>query len=148
MRGQTIRNLLSICREHCQSNRPRSRTTEDRENLSDWVNFFLDGMTKRMIDFPCPRDNPDVDIAGANMYHSYLQQDPEERTSISGYDLIADETHLSARSCESVLVCTGVYDPEKCQINNSPPWKRPTVVRTDVLEAVKYILIKENCSWN
>lgn len=101
-----------------------------------------------MIDFPFPRDNPDVDIVGANTYHRFLQQDPEERTSISGYDLITDETHLSARSCESVLVCTGVYNPEKCRINDSPLWKRPTVVQLDVLEAVKNILIKENCPWN
>jgi hypothetical protein len=101
-----------------------------------------------MNNFLSHRDNPDADIVGANMYHSFLQQDPAERTSISGYDLMADETHLSARSCESILVCTGVYDPEKCNINDSPPWKRPTMVQADVLEAVKYILIKENSPWN
>jgi HAD superfamily hydrolase (TIGR01456 family) len=93
-------------------------------------------------------DNPDVDIVGANMYNCLLQQDSNCRTSISGYDLISDAKHLSATSCESILVCTGVYDPNKQLTAEREHWKIPTVMKHDVLEAVEYILKQEESSWN
>lgn len=94
------------------------------------------------------RDNPDVDIVGANMYHSLLQQEHEPKTSLSGYDLLTDPVYLSARSCESILVCTGVYNSKVHRLNDKEGWKMPTVIQEDVLEAVKYILNKENQPWN
>ena len=94
------------------------------------------------------RDNPDVDIVGANMYHSLLQQEHEPRTSLSGYDLLTDPVYLSARSCESILVCTGVYNPKVHRLDDKEGWKMPAAIQEDVLEAVKYILNKENQPWN
>ena len=94
------------------------------------------------------RDNPDVDIVGANMYQSLLQQEHEPKTSLSGYDLLTDPVYLSAKSCESILVCTGVYNPNVHRLDDEKGWKKPTVIQEDVLEAVKYILNKENQPWN
>ncbi|CAF0887471.1 unnamed protein product [Adineta ricciae] len=88
-------------------------------------------------------DNPDVDIVGANMYNCLLQQDSNNRKSISGYDLMRDTNYFSARACESILVCTGVYDPSKQPHPETEPWKMPTTIQTDVLEGVKYVLAKE-----
>ncbi|CAF3836298.1 unnamed protein product [Rotaria sordida] len=88
-------------------------------------------------------DNPDVDIVGANMYNKILQQAINLRTSISGYNLLLDSPLLSATSCESILVCTGVYEPNKKKLDDKNPWRLPTKVKLDVLEALKYILLKE-----
>ncbi|UJR28131.1 hypothetical protein I4U23_009388 [Adineta vaga] len=93
-------------------------------------------------------DNPDVDIVGANMYNCLLQQDINSRTSISGYDLIRDTKYFSATVCESILVCTGVYDPDKQKQEETEPWKIPTTIQEDVFEGVKYVLTKEQRSWN
>ena len=82
------------------------------------------------------------------MYNRLLQQDKNSRKSISGYDLISDTEYLSATSCESILVCTGVYDPNKQITEEKEPWKIPTTIQLDVLEAIKYILSKEGCPWN
>ncbi|CAF2954070.1 unnamed protein product, partial [Rotaria sp. Silwood2] len=92
-------------------------------------------------------DNPDVDIVGANMYNHLLQQATNLRTSISGYSLLSDSKYLSATLCESILVCTGVYEPNKQKLDGKNPWKLPTTVTLDVLEAVKYILLKETWQW-
>ncbi|CAF2964370.1 unnamed protein product [Rotaria sp. Silwood2] len=93
-------------------------------------------------------DNPDVDIVGANMYNCLLQQDINAKTSISGYDILTDPKHLTATSCDSILVCTGVYDPNKQTAEEKQHWKIPTTTQLDVLDAVKYILKKEGISWN
>ncbi len=103
--------------------------------------FFIELVRK--FYFLSISDNPDVDIVGANMYNRLLQQDINCRTSISGYDLISDTKYLTATSCESILVCTGVYDPNKQITEEQEPWKIPTTIQLDVLEAVKYILTKE-----
>ena len=92
-------------------------------------------------------DNPDVDIVGANMYNHLLQQAANLKGSLSGYSLLSDATFLSATSCESILVCTGVYDPEKHHIDGKVPWKVPTSIETDILDAIKYILNKEGLPW-
>jgi ribonucleotide monophosphatase NagD (HAD superfamily) len=93
-------------------------------------------------------DNPDVDIVGANMYNHFLQQATNLKTSISGYGLLTDSKLLSATSCESILVCTGVYDPSKQTIDGKIPWKVPTTIEHDVLEAIKYIVVKEGRPWS
>lgn len=51
---------------------------------------------------------------------------------------------LSAKSCESILVCTGVYDPNVHKINMQEPWAIPTTIQPDALEAVNYALSKEH----
>lgn len=88
-----------------------------------------------------------MDIVGANMYDRVLKQDIQSRISLSGYDLISDSTYLTAKSCESILVCTGVYDRKKQNIDEQESWKIPSTIQDDVFEAVKYILIKEGCPW-
>lgn len=92
-------------------------------------------------------DNPDVDIVGANMYHHLLQQAANVRSSLSGYSLLTDSKLLSATACESILVCTGVYDPSKQSIDGTSRWKVPTTIELDVLEAIKYIFGREGRSW-
>lgn len=92
-------------------------------------------------------DNPDVDIVGANMYNHLLKQAMHARTSLSGYSLLTDSKLLSATSCDSILVCTGVYDPLKQKIDGQNSWKVPTKVEADILEAIKYILGKEGRPW-
>lgn len=80
------------------------------------------------------------------MYNRFLEEDPHSKTSISGYDFISDSPYLSAKSCESILVCTGVYDRNKSTIDKTELWKIPTTIEDDIFEAVKYILIKEGYS--
>jgi len=81
------------------------------------------------------------------MYNHLLQQAMHLKTSISGYSLLSDLKFLSATSCESILVCTGVYDPNKHHLDGKTPWKVPTTIELDVLEATKYILEKEGRPW-
>jgi hypothetical protein len=81
------------------------------------------------------------------MYNHLLQQAMDYRTSISGYNLLADSQFLSATSCESILVCTGVYDRTKHIIDGKIPWKVPTTIESDILDAIKYILGKEGRPW-
>jgi ribonucleotide monophosphatase NagD (HAD superfamily) len=88
-------------------------------------------------------DNPDVDIVGANMYNHLLQQVINAKTSLTGYSLLTETSYLSAKSCESILVCTGVFDRNKHNIDEKNQWKKPTTVENDVLEGIKYVLSKE-----
>lgn len=92
-------------------------------------------------------DNPDVDIVGANMYNRLLQQDVNSRTSISGYDLLPNSEYLTATACESILVCTGVYDPQAQTVAETEPLKIPTTIQEDVLHGVRYVLAKEQRPW-
>ncbi|CAF4663791.1 unnamed protein product, partial [Rotaria socialis] len=91
-------------------------------------------------------DNPNVDIVGANMYNNLLQQAMNSKTSITGYSLLPRSDLLSAAVCESILVCTGVYEPGNHKIDGKNPWKLPTTIKLNVLEAIKYVLFKETCS--
>ncbi|CAF1119792.1 unnamed protein product [Didymodactylos carnosus] len=88
-------------------------------------------------------DNPDVDILGANLYneHLKLKRSGMNRT----YDLL-DYDLLSAKECESILVCTGVYNDTKKNIDVKNILKRPNVIEDDVSGAVSYILAKEEKS--
>lgn len=92
-------------------------------------------------------DNPDVDIVGANMYNHLLQQAQHMRTSLSGFSLLTDSNWLTATSCDSILVCTGVYDPMKHQLDPKIKWKIPSKIENDVLDAIKHILAKEGRPW-
>jgi len=61
-------------------------------------------------------DNPQVDILGANLFNRSLQRNPDRRRldaaafeSKELYFESLDANHLGIVSCDSVLVCTGVY---------------------------------------
>ncbi|CAF2887655.1 unnamed protein product [Rotaria sp. Silwood2] len=92
-------------------------------------------------------DNPDGHIVGANMYDHVLKQSMNLRTGIRGYSLLSDSQFLSAAACESILVCSGVYEPNKQKLDGKKPRKLPITIQLDVFEAVKYILFKETCPW-
>ena len=93
-------------------------------------------------------DNPDVDIVGANMYNHLLQQAINAKASLSGFSLLNDPNLLTAMACESILVCTGVYDPAKHQLDPKITWRIPNKIENDVLDAIKYILGKEGRPWH
>lgn len=72
------------------------------------------------------RDNPQVDIFGANLFNRSLQRNTAGRRldetafESSGCDQqlcfdSLDANHLGVVSCESVLVCTGVYNDNHIQ---------------------------------
>jgi hypothetical protein len=90
------------------------------------------------------RDNPEVDIVGANVYNALLQKSKSSNDSYTNCGLLAHPRLLSAKSCESILVCTGVYVPNVHKINTKQPWAIPTTIQLDAAEAVNYILTKEN----
>ena len=95
------------------------------------------------------RDNPEVDIVGANIYNALLQKNQTQRRgSLTGCGLLAHPRLLSAKSCESILVCTGVYNPSIHKINTKQNWGQPTTIQLDALDAVTYCLQKENLIWN
>ncbi len=90
------------------------------------------------------RDNPEVDIVGANIYNEWIQQsDSSMDNSLTGSDVLVNHPLISAEECESILVCTGVYDPKVHTIETDQPWKIPTTIQYDVLAAVNYVLTKE-----
>ncbi|CAF2677587.1 unnamed protein product [Rotaria sp. Silwood2] len=89
-------------------------------------------------------DNPEVDIVGANVYNALLNRTKSSTDSFTGCGLLAHPSLLTAKSCESILVCTGVFDPNIHTINATQPWAIPTTIQPDVLEAVNYVLTKEH----
>ncbi|CAF1131441.1 unnamed protein product [Adineta ricciae] len=89
-------------------------------------------------------DNPEVDIVGANVYNALLQKTASSNGSFTGCGLLSHPRLLSAKTCESILVCTGVYDPEVHELNPKQPWAMPTTIQFDALKAVEYVLKKEN----
>jgi hypothetical protein len=90
------------------------------------------------------RDNPEVDIVGANLYNALLQKPKSSNDSFTRCGLLAHPRLLSAKSCESILVCTGVYDPNVHKINTKQLWAIPTTTQPDASEAITYVLNKEN----
>jgi hypothetical protein len=84
-----------------------------------------------------------VDIIGANLYHAFLQKTKSSNDSFTGCGLLAHPRLLSAKSCESILVCTGVYDPNVHKINTKQSWATPTTTQLDAFDAVRYALSKE-----
>ena len=128
------------------------------------------------------RDNPETDIYGANLYHRHLEHklansrcaiaNRQERlakltqggTAISDSeegdnDLEEDGSYIvGAESCESVLVCTGVYSSNRAYAgknaklllnHNHRDFKidadltKPTMVVNNVLEGIENIFEKE-----
>ena len=88
-------------------------------------------------------DNPEVDIVGANIYNALLQKSNISKDSYTNCGLLTHPRLLSAKSCESILVCTGVYVPNVHKINTKQAWTKPTTIQLDVADAVHYILSKE-----
>lgn len=69
------------------------------------------------------------------MYNASIQENDSS---------LEDKTRLiTAEVCESVLVCTGVYDPNVHIIDKEQTWKIPTTIQYDALDAVTYALNKE-----
>ncbi|XP_063164067.1 haloacid dehalogenase-like hydrolase domain-containing 5 [Candoia aspera] len=110
-------------------------------------------------------DNPMADIYGANLYNRYLQTQAEVNVTAM---MAENEKHLeilrdcsisvsSAKSCQSILVCTGVYNPHgdmPADHKNISHGHRdfhfdPTLVEAshvvhDVNDAVELVFQKEN----
>uniref|UniRef100_A0A8C5IL03 HDHD5 hydrolase n=1 Tax=Junco hyemalis TaxID=40217 RepID=A0A8C5IL03_JUNHY len=63
-----------------------------------------------------PRDNVMTDVYGANLYNRYLQQSCPRLAPAGTAPGLGWDTELlapaAAARCSSVLVCTGVYDPQ------------------------------------
>ena len=98
-----------------------------------------------MDSFASCRDNPEVDIVGANVYHALIQKPKTPlNDSFTGCGLLAHPRLLGAKSCESILVCTGVYEPNVHKISTKQSWAIPTTIQLDALEAVTYVLNKEH----
>lgn len=111
----------------------------------------------------CVGDNPETDIMGANLYNRYLSfvrgAGQSERV-YAGTDSTSTPTAWAGRadSCQSILVCTGVYHPEKSfsgdissnythrDFADYPQLKDPTHVVKNVLQAVEYVLHTETDS--
>ena len=118
-------------------------------------------------------DNPNVDIVGCNLYERFLKDAcinkrngnrnnstcsslPRSR-SIPCEDILYEQT---VTHVESLLVGTGVYNPDKDQeipiedqvyhghrdIANEPELAKPTKFVGDVDQGIRYILEKENFS--
>lgn len=90
------------------------------------------------------RDNPEVDIVGANIYNALIEKTHLTKDSYTNCGLLTHPRLLSAKSCESILVCTGVFVPNVHKINTKQPWTKPTTIQQDVADAVRYVLNKEN----
>ena len=106
-----------------------------------FLRFFIQFFTFSLFFF---RDNPEVDIVGANVYNAFLQKAASSNESLTACGLLSHPRLLSAKICESILVCTGVYDPEVHELNPKQPWGMPTTIQFDALKAVEYVLKKEN----
>ena len=87
--------------------------------LKELIVFFCIICTILSNKFPTYffRDNPEVDVFGANLYHRYIEEcltnekcglPHASRQVPSGYDF----TPQTATASHSVLVGTGVYDPK------------------------------------
>uniref|UniRef100_A0A8C3WZT1 Haloacid dehalogenase-like hydrolase domain-containing 5 n=2 Tax=Catagonus wagneri TaxID=51154 RepID=A0A8C3WZT1_9CETA len=105
-------------------------------------------------------DNPMSDIYGANLFHQYLQTARREGAE-EGAGGPWKPQPSTARSCTSILVCTGVYNPQAPgspgpasggaappfhghrDFGFSPGLLEAAHVVSDVLEAVQLIFRKE-----
>ena len=133
------------------------------------------------------RDNPESDIYGANLYDRYLQRrvaqnvktvhkrrqvqtvgarvidvedtDSDLETEQADIQRLEEASMVFAQSCQSILVCTGVYCSSRDyvtygrqQISNhnhrdfvlDPLLTQPRYVTQNVHEAVKLVFQKEN----
>ncbi|KAL5014498.1 hypothetical protein ScPMuIL_008768 [Solemya velum] len=127
------------------------------------------GFTRPLTKLYFIGDNPNVDIAGANLYDRYLKKVWYHKENANESSLhpmselpssrtIPDCSHLSeqnVREVNSVLVGTGVYDPTHKRksdddiyhghrdIANEPDLYKPTKFVDDVYHAIKHILEQE-----
>ncbi|XP_078198824.1 haloacid dehalogenase-like hydrolase domain-containing 5 isoform X3 [Callithrix jacchus] len=60
-------------------------------------------------------DNPMSDVYGANLFHQYLQKTTRDRAPELGAGGPRQQQPSASRSCTSILVCTGVYNPRDPQ---------------------------------
>lgn len=72
-----------------------------------------------------------------------MQKNQSSTDSYTNCGLLTHPRLLSAKTCESILVCTGVYDPNVHKINTKQPWIVPTTIQLDAASAVQYVLTKE-----
>uniref|UniRef100_A0A8D0RRE5 Haloacid dehalogenase-like hydrolase domain-containing 5 n=1 Tax=Sus scrofa TaxID=9823 RepID=A0A8D0RRE5_PIG len=86
-------------------------------------------------------DNPMSDIYGANLFHQYLQT-ARSVGAEEGARGPWKQQPSTARSCTSILVCTGVYSPEAPE-SPGPGLLEAAHVVSDVHEAVQLVLRKE-----
>uniref|UniRef100_A0A8C6ZUD2 Haloacid dehalogenase like hydrolase domain containing 5 n=1 Tax=Nothoprocta perdicaria TaxID=30464 RepID=A0A8C6ZUD2_NOTPE len=104
-------------------------------------------------------DNPMSDIYGANLYNSYLksaQQNQVEaavkRSPVAASAQTEDQPeqredcNISMESCESILVCTGVYRHNAEAPGNPEDLVEASYVVQDVHDAVQLAFKKENWS--
>ena len=108
-----------------------------------------------VISFIVHSDNPETDIYGANLYNRYLRsragRAKKQRSSggSSLDELVNWEIETStAESCQSILVCTGVFDVNNDYTQHDavnfnhrdfllhPELKKPTFTVTNVNDAV------------
>ncbi|KAL4227160.1 Haloacid dehalogenase-like hydrolase domain-containing 5 [Mactra antiquata] len=131
----------------------------------------------------CVGDNPESDIYGANLYNKYLQRrvihknvnfikrtniqqsagsqiiDMEDSDADSDFDMSKDDSEVYAQSCQSILVCTGVYCSSRDYVTYGqrrasnhnhrdfvldPVLTEPKYVTQNIHEAVKMVFEKEN----
>ncbi|KAH3881128.1 hypothetical protein DPMN_005051 [Dreissena polymorpha] len=124
----------------------------------------------------CVGDNPESDIYGANLYNKYLEKRVQQRVKKPVHQVVGshapeydsdsefesdlpDElSGVYAKSCQSILVCTGVYcssrdyvtygRPRSSNHNHrdfvlDPVLTQPMYVTQNVYEAVKLVFEKE-----
>ncbi|OXB80464.1 UNVERIFIED_CONTAM: hypothetical protein H355_004297 [Colinus virginianus] len=114
-------------------------------------------------------DNPMSDVYGANLYNNYLKsaQQNQVQAGVKRIPQAANpqtEDHVAVESCESILVCTGVYrhnadasrKPEECNTETvfhghrdfcfDPSLVEASYIVQDVNEAVQLAFEKENWS--
>lgn len=119
------------------------------------------------------RDNPNVDIVGANLYDRYLKRSWQNRDNGNMDESSHNDTlpvsrsipkgvnlyEQTVRSMESLLVGTGVFKPEETStgsspsddvyhghrdIMNEPELAKPSRFVPDVYHGIQHILKQEN----
>uniref|UniRef100_A0A8D2N1T1 Haloacid dehalogenase-like hydrolase domain-containing 5 n=1 Tax=Zonotrichia albicollis TaxID=44394 RepID=A0A8D2N1T1_ZONAL len=100
-------------------------------------------------------DNPMSDVYGANLYNSYLKSAQQNQVQAG-----QKRSPQAASSCESILVCTGVFRPDGAAPRETgetvfhghrdfcfePSLLQPSHIVQDVDEAVQLAFKKENWS--
>lgn len=116
------------------------------------------------------RDNPQVDIVGANLYDRFLQQSWSNRLNGNGPYVVLPKSRLipsqdilyeqTVTKMESLLVGTGVYKPESettvktgsetyhghRDLDNEPSLTKPSRFVPDVLDGIRHIFEREQFS--
>uniref|UniRef100_A0A663ETV2 Haloacid dehalogenase like hydrolase domain containing 5 n=1 Tax=Aquila chrysaetos chrysaetos TaxID=223781 RepID=A0A663ETV2_AQUCH len=113
-----------------------------------------------MAEAQMPRDNPMSDIYGANLYNNYLKSAHQNQVHAG----VKRSPQATMESCESILVCTGVYrhsadvpsKTEECTTETvfhghrdfcfDPSLVEASYIVQDVNDAVQLAFKKENWS--